>query len=265
MRNRLTLASLVTFEGAALWLAWAHVRVEDPIEWRAPLEWLGRVEPESALLALGRLGVIAISGWLLTTTVLGVIVQAVATARRVPRSDGPVSRVLARLTPAMVRRAVEAAVAVSIAAGTAPARPALAGPSRPPIDPVVAVGERHPVQPVARLRDGRTVAAPGISSSPRPAASPVMPSPPPPPAPSATPPPLAPPTISPGRAVHVIVPGENLWTIARDHLRDLGVPDDDATVARYWRTLCEANRASLRSGDVDLVHPGETLELPPVA
>jgi hypothetical protein len=71
----------------------------------------------------------------------------------------------------------------------------------------------------------------------------------------------------PGPQQHVIVPGENLWTIAADHLSvtlDLApdaVPVDD--LAAYWRQVIDANLPALASGDPDLVYPGEVILLPP--
>ena len=55
---------------------------------------------------------------------------------------------------------------------------------------------------------------------------------------------------------HVVVAGESLWSIARDR-----VGDGDALLP-YWRALCDANRASLRSGDANVIYPGETVVLP---
>jgi hypothetical protein len=57
--------------------------------------------------------------------------------------------------------------------------------------------------------------------------------------------------------VHVVAPGENLWSIARDR-----VGTDPTAHEGYWRALCDANRASLPSGDVNVIHPGEELALP---
>jgi uncharacterized membrane protein YgcG len=61
--------------------------------------------------------------------------------------------------------------------------------------------------------------------------------------------------------------GDNLWTIARDHLRSArsggsGEPTN-REVAEYWAKVVEANRNGLRSGDPDLIYPDEKISLPP--
>jgi nucleoid-associated protein YgaU len=67
---------------------------------------------------------------------------------------------------------------------------------------------------------------------------------------------------------HRVVPGDNLWTIARDHLAEVrGRPAaelSDREIAVYWLKVIKANRARLKSGDLDLIYPGERIVLPPV-
>ncbi|MGH9033301.1 MAG: LysM peptidoglycan-binding domain-containing protein, partial [Acidimicrobiia bacterium] len=67
-------------------------------------------------------------------------------------------------------------------------------------------------------------------------------------------PPPAPVEAAP--AVHVIAPGESLWTIAAAQVAP------EADVAPYWAQVVEANRATLRSGNPNLIYPGEVVELP---
>jgi len=68
--------------------------------------------------------------------------------------------------------------------------------------------------------------------------------------------------------MHEVRTGDNLWTIARDRLAQATRRNADALsereVARYWLEVIEANRAGLRSGDPDLIYPGEKIRLPPV-
>ena len=63
------------------------------------------------------------------------------------------------------------------------------------------------------------------------------------------------------RASHpyTVQPGDNLWSIAR---AALGGNADDTQIAPYWHTLIAANRSRLRSGDPNLIYPGEVLGLP---
>jgi hypothetical protein len=65
-----------------------------------------------------------------------------------------------------------------------------------------------------------------------------------------------------------VASGDNLWTIARAHLaRARGGGSGEPTnreVADYWIRVVEANRDGLRSGDPDLIYPGEEITLPPV-
>jgi nucleoid-associated protein YgaU len=56
--------------------------------------------------------------------------------------------------------------------------------------------------------------------------------------------------------------------IAREHLSQQrgggsGAPTN-REVAEYWHRVIEANRDRLRSGDPDLIYPGEEIILPPL-
>jgi nucleoid-associated protein YgaU len=71
-----------------------------------------------------------------------------------------------------------------------------------------------------------------------------------------------------GQASLVVVEGDNLWTIAGDHLaqaRSGGAGElTTREVTAYWLKVVEANAPNLRSGDPDLIYPGEMIVLPPV-
>jgi nucleoid-associated protein YgaU len=62
---------------------------------------------------------------------------------------------------------------------------------------------------------------------------------------------------------HTVQWGDNLWAIAAGHLADNGVIRSNGQIAPYWRELVQDNRASLRSGNPDLIFPGESVVLPP--
>jgi nucleoid-associated protein YgaU len=63
-----------------------------------------------------------------------------------------------------------------------------------------------------------------------------------------------------------VEPGDSLWAIAEDVVRTARADAPDRAVARYWRSLVEANRAELVDpGNHDLLVPGQQLVLPPFA
>jgi nucleoid-associated protein YgaU len=66
-----------------------------------------------------------------------------------------------------------------------------------------------------------------------------------------------------------VAEGDTIWTIARDKLAKApgggsGEPTDQE-VAEYVDQVEKTNRGRLQSGDPDLIEPGETIVLPPVA
>jgi hypothetical protein len=86
--------------------------------------------------------------------------------------------------------------------------------------------------------------------------------------PSPTPP--SPPSPPEGQArSHRVAQGENLWTISRDHLAAAtnrrSVDLSDHEIATYWLRVIAVNRGSLRSGNPDLIFPGELIMFPPVS
>jgi hypothetical protein len=187
-----------------------------------------RAEPIDALASAVRVVALATASWLLATT----LAYLVASVSRLPR----VVRTCALLTPSGVRRAVDAVCAASVLVG------ALAAPV------------------AADVRDGRAVETRPVETRPVETPAPVYAA-----APASAPPP---PTTAPRAEVEVLA-GDNLWVIAADALaRATGRARDaitDDEVAPYWRALCDLNRDRVRSGDVNLVYPGEVLLLPPVS
>lgn len=69
-----------------------------------------------------------------------------------------------------------------------------------------------------------------------------------------------------GWVVHTVTVrrGDHLWSLSDEHLRrvwnrtSLGQHE----IAPYWVQVIEANRGSIRSGDADLIYPGEVITLP---
>ena len=64
--------------------------------------------------------------------------------------------------------------------------------------------------------------------------------------------------------IHNVAVGDNLWTISAAHLR-LVYPSrelDAAEISPYWRRVIEVNTPTLRSGNPNLIYPGEGIVLP---
>jgi hypothetical protein len=277
MRNRLLLVLFVGFEAAALVVAWTRIPVAEPVDWAHPAGWLARGEPTAVLLAGGRLLAVGLAAWLLGSTLVATLARLALATLRLPHPLRTVADTTGRLAPGLVRHVVEGAVAVGLVTAGTGAHPASATTTAAPYAAAPTATARTLVAPLAPVRDGRRpapltlVPAPEAPAVPpavppavasavppadaAPATAPVTPT----PSPSPGPPALAP------AERHLVVVGESLWTIAADHLRSLGLAADDRAVDRYWRALCEANRAHLASGDVNLLRPGDDLDLPPVA
>lgn len=57
----------------------------------------------------------------------------------------------------------------------------------------------------------------------------------------------------------VVEKGDHLWRISARHLGEEATNDD---IAPYWLEVIDVNVPHLRSGDPDLIYPGEVIELP---
>lgn len=58
----------------------------------------------------------------------------------------------------------------------------------------------------------------------------------------------------------IVERGDHLWKISARHISET---DPKRRIAPYWREVVDVNTPSLRSGDPDLIYPGEVIELPP--
>ncbi len=246
--------------------------------------WLATVSPEDAIATTLRLVALVLAWWLLITTILyalGRLAGLVGLVRAVEWATLP-----------MVRRLADRAAALSLAVMTV-ATPAVAvmapiptvepkSASQTAEDPILA-------PPLPQPPHITRVSQPGTSD-------PALPPPVPLPqsgevAYSPTPagdvgaswnPPLAPAArraiIRVGASAaaqarveipieHVVVPGDNLWIISERHLEQVTGRGElsDQEVANYWVAVIEANRNRVRSGDPDLIYPGEVIVLPPVS
>lgn len=188
---------------------------------------------DDVLAAVVRLAALVCAWWLLGSTV----VYLVARLTRVPAAI----RGASLLTPAAVRRATDRAVAVALVGTTmlGGAAPALA---RLELPAAVALSESGPPPLVPPAAPGAVSEVPAPLLAGEPALRPEV----------------------------LVAPGDNLWRLAATWLavasgRQVGdVPD--AEVIGYWRDVVAHNTPRLRSGDPDLIYPGErVVVLPPPA
>ena len=218
------LLALLGFEGTAV--AALH-RAGRPrwaqVDWADLPRWLETVPTEDAIVAVLRLTALGCAYWLLASTLL----YLAASATRLP---GLVRGVQWATLPG-VRGVVDKVVAASI---VAPMVLGTAAPAMAASDAGVAVQVQVPSRPgddaarpptLRRVPDSRTQAQP-------------------------QPPP------QPASGDYTVVKGDNLWRISA---RKVG----NGNVAPYWSKVVETNRGRLRSGNPNLIYPGERVELPP--
>lgn len=209
--------------------------------------WLTTSAPEDVIAALLRVAALGGAYWLVVSTLL----YALARASRLPAAVRGAAWVTLPIVRRVADRAVAVTVATSLVGGSAPA--ALAG-----------VGGAAPAElPGAPLRE-EVVRGP---DSAVPFGQPLPP--------SLTPESLPEPGSAdraddPGEAsggAHVVAPGEHLWAIAAADLAEDSPREasrlDAEEIAPHWREVVEDNRGQLRSGDPDVIFPGERIELPP--
>lgn len=61
----------------------------------------------------------------------------------------------------------------------------------------------------------------------------------------------------------VVQPGDHMWKISCKRLEEvLGRDPANEEVSGYWREVVAANEGRIRSGDPNLIFPGEVLMLP---
>lgn len=204
--------------------------------------WLTTTPAEDAVAALLRVAAVGTCWWLAASVALAIAARVVHWR--------PAAALVDRWSLPAVRRIADRAAGGGLVLATllGPAAPALA--AAPP--PMIVPADAPP--PPGLVPPG--TAAPPAPTAPGPAA--------------AVPPPA---TVAPGepdggagRSV-VAQRGDHLWSIARAEVgRATGRapaslrPSD---VAPYWAQVVAANHTRLRSGDPDLVRPGERIALPP--
>lgn len=210
------------------------------VDWADPLRWLRTTETEAAVAALARLAGLVGVAWVLGSSLLYGLGRMLGW--RVPR--------LQWLSIGPIRRAVDTLVAGSLVVSTMAPAAALVDPATVP----------PPTNGPVEFVDPAYVPTPAGSSNIPDSTSPGDA-----PAVSTDPPPAPTRTATPDQAEVTVQPGDSFWILAARHLEAIrGHTPTDAEVGPYWIRMVEANRHHIRSGDPDLIFPGEVVILPPL-
>lgn len=222
------LAWLAALAGSGWLLVWSSDVEWLRIDWSDPIGWLGRADLETATAALARMGCLMIVGWIVLSTA----------AYTVGRAAGFRPSSIDWLSIGPLRRAVDAIVAGSLMLSTLAPTVVLATAHEPP--PAEAVPADPAYVP--------TPAGPGTDT--------IEPE---------TPPPADTSPKATAATTVVVVAGDHMWGLARSRMEvELGRTPTDTEIAPYWMSVVAENRGRIRSGDPDLIHPGEEIVLPPL-
>ncbi len=230
------------------------------VPWGSLRSWFELAPIEDVVAAGLRATALAIAYWIAAST----LVYGAARISQAPR----MIRATARVTLPPIRRALDRVVAVGVTAATlaAPIAPAAATEVPSPQEPVVYQisdeGVPTPINPPAV--DATVIFPPGVGGAgytPRPAGGLTL---------EEDTDTVAPAGASSfagegtGGTPYDVVVGDNLWTISAAHLRAVYANRevDTGEVATYWRRVIEANATGLRSGNPNLIYPGERILLP---
>jgi hypothetical protein len=242
MKRIVTLGPVLAAELAAVAVVVALRDVADPRAAGGPL-------PGDAVAAAALWwALLACTAWMLPATLLAVVARSCSALAAL----GRVEALLPRVIRYRLDRAVAAGVGTALLATTPAAASAPAPVVRAPFvieraEPVVR--DREPVT-ATTAPPATLFAEPAARREPVPRAGP------------RTVPLPRPERPAPRGPIHVVAPGENLWQIARATLASRGSPPSNEQVASYWRATVALNRATLRSGNPNLIYPGEAIELP---
>jgi hypothetical protein len=191
--------------------------------------WVASAPASRQAIDAAAAAVLAPAAWLLVGW-LGAIAALAGVAAGPGRGSARANRLLARLAPAVLRRAAAGLAGASLAAGVW-AGPALANPSPAPV-------------PEATSFDW---GPPSSAASPLPAPR--------------VPPPAAEAGLPAEGAAVTVRPGDCLWRIAAASLASAGAAPSPAEIAAAWPRWYAANR-SVIGDDPGLIHPGQRLTAP---
>jgi hypothetical protein len=215
--------------------------------------WLARTDLVDALTALARLTALALAYYLLISTALYLI--ALATGSR------GLIRLARPFAIPMVRTLADRIVAGSIAVSTIAAPLIATAPPAPDAAAVAGVSAEVSVDyvPPSRLVEDvpldRTAPAPPdeqVAFTGRPTTAPQQPT-----VEETSPEPIS------GPMEVIAVKGDHLWGLAEARMaKAMGRDPLEHELAPYWRDVVDENRSRIRSGNPDLIFPGEVIVLP---
>lgn len=223
----------------------------DPSTWD---EWASSRPAPDAAVAVLRLVVLALDGYLLIATVVAVVLRLVRAERAITVAD--------LLTVPAVLRVVQTGLGVGlVGASVAAATAGSAGSSLRPTRADTALVTSADEPPLLRELPSREVTtSTSTTASTTTTTTVAAPAPPPDDAPA---PVLMPAPVADG-STWLVQPGDHLWSIAERTLAGAwarAVSDDE--VVPYWRDLIEHNRERLADpANPDLIFPGQTFVLP---
>lgn len=238
--------------GSHLWMA---------VDWQHPGGWLDVVPVEWALAAIARLLGLAIGYWLVASSSLYILARLL----RLPAAV----RSIGWATLPVVRRLADRIVMTGLAAASLVAPAPLLVQAAPSVVPTTTPETIAPgYVPVPAGRTPPTIPDPSTTApiNTTPITTTV------PPAPVSDQPAADQAAGTPPPRERMVVPtevrvvhGDHLWVIAERHLVAVwDRPAADHEIAPYWLKVIEANRARLRSGNPDLIYPGEVIVLPTI-
>lgn len=263
-------ALLVMTSAATIGLHALGSAPEFAVDWHRPLAWLDSSDPSDAVGAIFRLVGLGIGYWVLATTTVCYLITWLRRGRR------PRWLTLVTLPPIrrMVDRALAASLAVSLAATPIASLRSEESAQPPPPAVVFEVpSDGIPVPHVGAADDGpagaeddMTPVGPDTTEAALPPEDPIPAETAPSEAVAVLPLVVAPspnPPAARAATEYTVERGDNLWSIAASHLRGLdGSTPTMTAVDSYWRAVIAANRDTLRSGDPNLIYPGEIISLP---
>jgi hypothetical protein len=226
------------------------------------LDQIRTLPPEDAVVAVLRFVALAVACWLAASTILYTIASAIRIPALVRGAMWVTLPGLRRVVDGLVATTVVAtsALAVPTAASAAPIRTHGVGPA-PTAAPASSYTPRPAGDGVATRQSVPPTTSAQLAYRPHPAGDPAAvavrlgTSPAPPPS-----------TPAPASSTYVLRVGDHLWSVAaRQVAEHTGKRVNELTardIGRYWMRLVDLNKPHLRSGDPNVVHPGEMILLP---